>query len=286
MLLGTRVIRGEGDCFYRALIYSILEQIIINPGAGQKMATFCEMLTKEVDNIQRVNDRQRIRLAIQMLTTGPDETCASIQNLTIQVADEQNGLDRALIQLTRNIIHQYIAANKDSYFDHENTIKQMFEACEERGKTFQQQLSDIIMKTPEGRAIDASDQLVHSGLPFAAFRVQCDVITPMEQRRGEGDYRTERINSYLRYPVATVALLCKFVHYDVAYVRKMNATEQFRMSHPGLQDGTAETEQLTYEEVELAQPKNSSSSITSNQDTGRPHEASAQQNRDYQIPGD
>ena len=228
-------------------------------------------------------DRPRIRLAIQMLTTGPDETCASIQNLTIQVADEQNGLDRALIQLTRNIIHQYIAANKDSYFDHENTIKQMFEACEERGKTFQQQLSDII-KTPEGRAIDASDQLVHSRLPFAAFRVQCDVITPMEQRRGDGDYRKERINS-LRYPVATVALICKFVHYDVAYVRKMNATEQFQMSHPGLQDGTAETEQLTYEEVELAQPKNSSS-ITSNQDTGRPHEASAQQNRDYQIPGD
>ena len=41
-----------------------------------------------------------------------------------------------------------------------------------------------------------------------------------------------------------------------------------------------------YEEIELAQPKNSSSSITSNQDIGRPHEASAQQNRDYQIPGD
>ena len=108
----------------------------------------------------------------------------------------------------------------------------------------------------------------------------------MEQQRGKGDYRTERINSYLRYPVATVALLCKFVHYDIAYVRKMNATEQFRMSHPGMQDGTVETEQLTYEEVELAQSKNSSSSITSNQDTGRPHEASAQQNRDYQIPGD
>ena len=46
---------------------------------------------------------------------------------------------------------------------------------------------------------------------------------------------------------------------------------------------TAETEQSTNEEVELAQPKNSSS-ITSNKDTGRPHEASAQQNRNYQIP--
>ena len=107
----------------------------------------------------------------------------------------------------------------------------------------------------------------------------------MEQRRGEGDYRTERIN-YLRYPVATVALICKFVHYDVAYVRKMNATEQFQMSHPRLQDGTTETEQSANEEIELAQQKNSSNSITSNQDTGRPHEASAQQNRDYQIPGD
>ena len=104
----------------------------------------------------------------------------------------------------------------------------------------------------------------------------------MEQRRGEGEYRIERINS-LRYPVATIALICKYIHYDVAYVRKMNATEQFRMSHPGIQDETVETEQLTYEEeVELAQSKNSSS-ITSNQDTGRPHEASAQQNRDYQI---
>ena len=64
----------------------------------------------------------------------------------------------------------------------------------------------------------------------------------------------------------------------------LNATEQFRMSHPGLEDGTAGTEQSTYEEVELAQTNNSSN--TSNQDTGRPHEASAQQNRDYQLPGD
>ena len=152
-----------------------------------------------------------------MLKTGPDETCASIQNLTIQVADEQNGLDRALIQLTGNIIHQYIAASKDFHFDHEKTIEEMFETYEEGGKTFQQQLSDIITKSPEGRAIDASDQLVYSGLPFYAFQVQCDVITPMEQRRGEGDYRTERINS-LRYPVATIALICKYIHYDIAYV--------------------------------------------------------------------
>ena len=65
----------------------------------------------------------------------------------------------------------------------------------------------------------------------------------------------------------------------------MNATEQFRISHPGLQDGTAETERLTYEEVELVRP-HSSSSITSNQDARRTHEANAQQNRDYQIPGD
>ena len=223
-------------------------------------------------------------VAAARLTTGPDETCVSIQNLIIQVADEQNGLDRALIQLTRNIIHQYIAANKDSYFDHEKTIQQMFETYEETGKTYKRQLSDIITKSPEGLGIDASDQLVYSGLPFQAFRVQCDVITPMIQRRGEGDYRTERINS-LRYPVATVALICKYIHYDVAYVRKMNATEQFRMSHPGLENGTAGTEQSTYEEVVPAQT-NSSSSITSNQDTGRPHEASAQQNRDYQIPGD
>ena len=64
----------------------------------------------------------------------------------------------------------------------------------------------------------------------------------MEQPRGEEDYRTERINS-LTYPVASIALICKYKHYDVAYVRKINATEQFRMSHPGLQDGTAETEQ-------------------------------------------
>ncbi len=29
--------------------------------------------------------------------------------------------------------------------------------------------------------------LVGSGLPFQAFRVQCDVITPMEKERGAGD---------------------------------------------------------------------------------------------------
>ena len=64
----------------------------------------------------------------------------------------------------------------------------MFDTFEDGGKTFQQQLSDIITKSLSGRAIDASDQLVYSGLPFDAFQVQCDVITPMEQRRGEGKY--------------------------------------------------------------------------------------------------
>ncbi len=84
ILMGTRVIRGRGDCFFRALIYSILETIIINPGAEQNMATFCDMHTKETAYIARPDDkeRERIRHAIQMLTTGPDETCVSIHNLT------------------------------------------------------------------------------------------------------------------------------------------------------------------------------------------------------------
>ncbi len=100
------------------------------------------------------------------------------------MADEQNGLDIALIHLTRSIIHQYIAANGDSYFDEERTIQQMFETFEERRKTFKRQLSDIITKSPEGLGIDASDQLVGSGLPFQAFRVQCDVITTMDRKKG------------------------------------------------------------------------------------------------------
>ena len=286
ILLGTRVIRGRGDCFFRALIYSILEQIIINPRARQNMATFRDMLIEETAHIPRPNDKQRIRRALQMLTTGPDETCASIHNLAIQVADEQNGLDRALIQLTRNIIHQYVAASKDEYFDDGKTIQEMFETYQETGKTYEQQLHDIITKSPEGLGMDASDQLVYSGLPFAAFRVQCDMLTPMKAERGKGDYRTERINS-LRYPIATVALICKHIHYDIAYVRKMNETEQFRMKHPGIQRGMTEAEQPTSEEEDnSAQQNNSNSHTTSDQDDGRPHEASAQQNRDYLIPGD
>ena len=218
-------------------------------------------------------------------TTGPDETCASIHNLTIQVADEQNGLDRALIQLTKNIIHQYVAASKDDYFDDEKTIQEMFETYEETGKTYEQQLHDIIAKSSEGLGIDASDQLVYSGLPFAAFWVQCDVLTPMKAEKGKGEYRTERINS-LPYPIATVALICKHIHYDIAYVRGMNETEKFRMTHPEIQNGMIQTEQQTSEEEDNSAQPNSSSSTTSDQDDGRPHEASAQQNNNNLIPGD
>jgi hypothetical protein len=283
ILQGMRIVRGEGDCLYRALIYSILEQIIINHGAEHNMTTFREWLVTEIAHIPRLSDRQRIKLAIQMLTTGPEDTCASIHNLTIRVADEQNGLDKALIQLTRNIIHQYIEASKHDYFDDDKTIQEMFETYEEGGKTYKQQLYDIITKSPEGRAVDASDQLVYSGLPFAAFRVQCDVLTPMQAGRGEGDYRTERINS-LPYPIATIVLICKHIHYNIGYTRKMNEIELFRKRHPGLQEGIAEDEQLIQEEVDNS--AQSSSSTTSNLEDGRPHEASAQQNRDYLIPGD
>jgi hypothetical protein len=256
----------------------------MNPQADQKMAAFCNTLTNETEYIAQSDDRRKIRRAIQMLTTGPGETCANIHNLIIQVADEQNGLDRALIQLTRSIIYQYIAANRDSSFDEETTIQQMFETYSEKQKTFEQQLSDIIIKSPVGMGIDASDQLVSSGLPFQAFRVQCDVITPMAKEHGAADYRTERINP-IRYPVATVALICKHVHYDIAYGRRMDETEKLRMNQPEQLEGMTEADQPNIEEdIDNSILQSSSSSL--GQHYERPHEASAQQNNNYLEPGD
>jgi hypothetical protein len=225
-----------------------------------------------------------------MLTTGPGETCANIHNLIIQVADEQNGLDRALIQLTRNIIYQYIAANRDSPFDEDTTIQQMFETYAEKQRTFEQQLSDIINKSSQGLGIDASDQLVGSGLPFQAFRVQCDIITPMAKDHGAADYRKERINP-IRYPVATVALICKHIHYDIAYDRGMNEIEKFRMKHPEILDVMTETGQTANdEEADKSVHPNNDSSISNSSASihgdRRPHEASAQQNNNYLEPGD
>jgi hypothetical protein len=164
----------------------------------------------------------------------------------------------------------------------------MFETYAEKQRTFEQQLSDIINKSSQGLGIDASDQLVGSGLPFQAFRVQCDIITPMAKKHGAVDYRKERINP-IRYPVATVALICRHVHYDIAYGRGMNAIEKFRMKHPELSDAMTETGQSTNEEVDADQPNennNSSSSSSTNHGDGRPHEASAQQNNNYLEPGD
>ena len=89
--------------------------------------------------------------------------------------------------------------------------------------------------------------------------------------------------------MATIALICKYVHYDIAYGRGMNEVERFRMKHPELSDAMTEAGQSTNEEVDTDQPNgnnNSSNSSSTNHGDGRPHEASAQQNNNYLEPGD
>jgi hypothetical protein len=146
----------------------------------------------------------------------------------VQVAQELNGVDKALIEIMREIVHQYVSENGQYHYgDGEFTVQQQMELADERKRTFEEQLQDILTMGEE-----ASDQLVNMGLACQALRVQCDLLVPTPT----GRYQLQRLNESQRYPIAIIAIECKGEHYDIAYIRRMTEMEKF-------QDKNAEKEE-------------------------------------------
>ena len=220
ILQGIRIVRGQGDCLYRALVYSIIEQIILSKTAVTRMAEFRKFLTEGIEHMPQSSRKERLKNVIALLTTGQGELCSNIQSLTVQVAQELNGVDKALIEIMREIVHQYVSESRRHYFgDGEFTVQQQMERADERGRTFEQQLQGILTMGEE-----ASDQLVNMGLAFQALRVQSDLLTATPT----GRYQLQRLNESQRNPISTIAIECKGAHYDIAYIRKMTDMEKFQ----------------------------------------------------------
>jgi len=174
ILQGIRIVRGQGDCLYRALVYGILEQIILSTTAVSRMAEFRKYLREGIEHVPQSARKDRLERGIALLTTGRGELCVDIHSLTVQVAQELNGVDKALIEIMREIVHQYVSENGQYHYgDGEFTVQQQMELADERKRTFEEQLQGILTMGEE-----ASDQLVNMGLAFQALRVQCDLLVP------------------------------------------------------------------------------------------------------------
>ena len=92
MLVGIRTIRGQGDCLYRALVYGILEQIILSKTAATRMAEFRKLLGEGIAHLTQSITKNELERVIALLTTGQEDMCGSTHNLTVQVAQESNEL--------------------------------------------------------------------------------------------------------------------------------------------------------------------------------------------------
>ena len=286
ILQGIRIMRGQGDCLYRALVYGILEQIILSTTAVSRMAEFRKDLSGGIEHMPQSDRKDRLKSAIALLTTGPGEMCVDIHSLTVQVALESNGVDKALIEISREIVHRYVSENRHGqYGDGEFTVQQQMELADERKRTFEQQLQDILTMGEE-----ASDQLVNMGLAFQALKVQCDVLTPTPT----GRYQLERLNESQRYPTATIAIECKGAHYDIAYIRRMTEMEKFQDKNAEKEDAAAiarkrkedqekRRQQATQDgpDKEHAANRNNNNRNTADQDQGK---GGTLKNRVFPVP--
>ncbi len=89
-------------------MYNILEPIILSKTAATGMTEFRKVLVEGIVHIPQSNKKNRLKSVIALLTTGPEDLCGDIHNLTAQVARESNGVDKTLIEIMREIVHQYV----------------------------------------------------------------------------------------------------------------------------------------------------------------------------------
>jgi hypothetical protein len=288
MLVGIRTIRGQGDCLYRALVYGILEQIILSTTAATGMAEFRKLLGEGIAHLTQSNTKNELERVIALLTTGQEDMCGSTHNLTVQVAQESNGVDKALIRIMRETIYQYVSESRDRYSDDgEFTVQQQMERTDENGRTFEQQLQNILTT-----GIEATDQLVSTGVVFEALRVKCDVLTPTLT----GRYQQQRLNELQRNPTAIITIECKGEHYDIAYIRGMTDMEKFQDKEAQKQDEAtiarmrkedqARKDEATQQEPDRLQAIESHSTDNSNRNTADQDrsEGGKQQNRVFPVP--
>ena len=129
-----RYIKGDGECFYRALIFSLLENIILTNNIMQMkelLILYHEKINKNNELINKKEYLQRINLMnisiveeiLYILISQMEINCSKAYEILLKVFLFSEDFDFGIIFFTRYLIYEYISANEDKIYTKEYQVE-------------------------------------------------------------------------------------------------------------------------------------------------------------------
>ncbi|MBM3198071.1 MAG: hypothetical protein FJZ58_02295 [Chlamydiae bacterium] len=102
-----RPIRGDGNCYYRAVMFGFLEQILLQ-GNKQRLHDLARLLSPLIQRTQSQDQQQKLLLFQQALVQWE-----SVEALERDLNNKNNALDEAMVMFARMLLLQYLDQHKD-----------------------------------------------------------------------------------------------------------------------------------------------------------------------------
>jgi ubiquitin thioesterase protein OTUB1 len=219
---GWRSIRGDGNCFYRAVIVGLLEQIVRsgNRAAFDRLRRkFEEVDTKQFTFATYEADHRDMLRRLQEAASGSAwRTVSELEAdiLTKQPSTDKSSIDHALIRACRAIVSTFLKRNQDqdmtgSGLSIKDAILPSHPECSS--------MEEYCRRYVDAMGEDAQGAFVYLGLLQSSL--QCAGVTVILDNRAE-----VKTNILETSPleagsaaIATIHLLLRPGHYDLLYTR-------------------------------------------------------------------
>ena len=231
-----RRILGDGNCFYRGLIFSILENIILTNNIMQMREILILFHDKMSENNKLVKEKKYLKRIEEMKT----EIVLGIIYIIINEMENDitkayktllksflyiNDFDRGIIFFTRYLIYEYISANEGRFFSEESPVNigallpdgyYKDNGNENENEYYYEKYYEEELMKPGAFA----EKIVLHVVPFV-FNIHINILAyNLAGNRGrkwleEGTFSNE--NAFQNTFQAQVNLLFRINHYDIYY---------------------------------------------------------------------
>ncbi len=225
-----RTVLGDGDCFYRGIIFSFLENIILTRNVmllKEITILFDEKinvknpLIKEKEYLKKIKSLNIsiVTQILYVLIKTLEEDVMKAYTILIKVFLYAKEFDEGIIYFTRYLLFEYISSNENKIFSRENKINvgcllpEIF--VTDKGETddfqFENYYSMQLMK-PKSFA----EKIV---IYIAPFIFNCD-INVLIYDYGTNSFIQEKLFTREKKSEYTINLLFRKAHYDIYYKKE------------------------------------------------------------------
>lgn len=204
---GLRIMKGEGNCYYRAIIFRLLEEIIelrqTEPGeSNEKLYKLVDKLSQTLGKMANVSDQpatvEECRSVLESIITDGG-ICTSVDKLQ-QAFLWDPKVDKSLVRLCRELTADYLRANQE----------ECRVVCEVEDTTLEVVVAEITRNNEYSRVMEAC---VSASITLKALNISGSITTL------DGPNRIFNSVSYVsdHQALGEVNLILRNQHYDLLY---------------------------------------------------------------------